>query len=223
MQRARGLLRWEAWTRSAGAGTSERFGALGCRGAGQRACGGDARGCRGGAACPISTGVRVAACPISMRGAGRLTAPSTRAARARTPASPSNSARTCPRRRGAVRARQDASARGHPLRPAPPPRTKWTRRVPHPVLIGHAAAHAPQVPATDRSGGRVRLRVLASAARPQAARTPRAPMARRAAPPRPRARTAARTTTRREASSASASSVPRAHLPRDAACPISAG
>jgi hypothetical protein len=22
---------------------------------------------------------------------------------------------------------------------APPPRTKWTRRVPHPVLIGHAA------------------------------------------------------------------------------------
>ena len=24
--------------------------------------------------------------------------------------------------------------------PPPPPRTKWTRRVPHPVLIGHAAA-----------------------------------------------------------------------------------
>jgi hypothetical protein len=23
---------------------------------------------------------------------------------------------------------------------APPPRTKWTRRVPHPVLIGHAAS-----------------------------------------------------------------------------------
>ena len=22
----------------------------------------------------------------------------------------------------------------------PPPRTKWTRRVPHPVLIGHAAS-----------------------------------------------------------------------------------
>jgi len=25
---------------------------------------------------------------------------------------------------------------------APPPRTKWTRRVPHPVLIGHAASLA---------------------------------------------------------------------------------
>ena len=24
--------------------------------------------------------------------------------------------------------------------PSPPPRTKWTRRVPHPVLIGHAAS-----------------------------------------------------------------------------------
>jgi len=25
----------------------------------------------------------------------------------------------------------------------PPPRTKWTRRVPHPVLIGHAASLSP--------------------------------------------------------------------------------
>jgi Ca2+-dependent lipid-binding protein len=25
----------------------------------------------------------------------------------------------------------------------PPPRTKWTRRVPHPVLIGHAASLTP--------------------------------------------------------------------------------
>ena len=24
--------------------------------------------------------------------------------------------------------------------PPPPPRTEWTRRVPHPVLIGHAAS-----------------------------------------------------------------------------------
>ena len=31
----------------------------------------------------------------------------------------------------------------------PPPRTKWTRRVPHPVLIGHAASITPQ-----RSGAR---------------------------------------------------------------------
>ena len=27
-----------------------------------------------------------------------------------------------------------------PPPPPPPPRTKWTRRVPHPVLIGHAAS-----------------------------------------------------------------------------------
>jgi hypothetical protein len=40
-----------------------------------------------------------------------------------------------------------ARLRGTPLRavgpvppPPPPPRTKWTRRVPHPVLIGHAAS-----------------------------------------------------------------------------------
>ena len=27
--------------------------------------------------------------------------------------------------------------------PPPPSRTKWTRRVPHPVLIGHAASLTP--------------------------------------------------------------------------------
>ena len=27
--------------------------------------------------------------------------------------------------------------------PPPAPRTKWTRRVPHPVLIGHAASLTP--------------------------------------------------------------------------------
>jgi len=32
----------------------------------------------------------------------------------------------------------------------PPPRTKWTRRVPHPVLIGHAASLTPYY--SDRSG-----------------------------------------------------------------------
>ena len=30
-------------------------------------------------------------------------------------------------------------ARGRGARPPPTPRTNWTRRVPHPVLIGHAA------------------------------------------------------------------------------------
>jgi hypothetical protein len=48
--------------------------------------------------------------------------------------------------------------------PPPPPRTKWTRRVPHPVLIGHAAppasprstraSHSPR--AALPSGGRER-------------------------------------------------------------------
>jgi len=31
---------------------------------------------------------------------------------------------------------EDEAVKGAP----PPPRTKWTRRVPHPVLIGHAAS-----------------------------------------------------------------------------------
>ena len=35
-------------------------------------------------------------------------------------------------------------ATGPPPPPPPPPsRTKWTRRVPHPVLIGHAASLTP--------------------------------------------------------------------------------
>jgi hypothetical protein len=42
----------------------------------------------------------------------------------------------------APRAPANTPARAHASRPArdtPPPRTKWTRRVPHPVLIGYAA------------------------------------------------------------------------------------
>jgi cysteine-rich repeat protein len=43
-----------------------------------------------------------------------------------------------------VRRRRDAGGRGGGTccapPPPPPPRTKWTRRVPHPVLIGHAAS-----------------------------------------------------------------------------------
>ena len=34
--------------------------------------------------------------------------------------------------------------------PPPPPRTKWSRRVPHPVLIGHAASLAPYKTDTRR-------------------------------------------------------------------------
>ena len=41
-----------------------------------------------------------------------------------------------------ARARRDRGA-GWGLCSAPPPRTKWTRRFPHPVLIGHAASLTP--------------------------------------------------------------------------------
>jgi hypothetical protein len=34
-------------------------------------------------------------------------------------------------------------AEGREVCPPPPPRTKWTRRVPHPVLIGHVASLTP--------------------------------------------------------------------------------
>ena len=34
----------------------------------------------------------------------------------------------------------------------PPPRTKWTRRVPHPVLIGHAASRLLGVKGRERGG-----------------------------------------------------------------------
>ena len=37
----------------------------------------------------------------------------------------------------------DAVSRGAAGPPPPPSRTKWTRRVPHPVLIGHAASLTP--------------------------------------------------------------------------------
>ena len=42
--------------------------------------------------------------------------------------------------------------------PPPPPRTKWTRRVPHPVLIGHAAC----VSTRARRRGRQSLEVVVS-------------------------------------------------------------
>ena len=82
-----------------------------------------------------------------------------------------------------------------PPPPPPPPRTKWTRRVPHPVLIGHAVClvfaprrwHAPQTrPRGCSAAGGHRPR---RPRRPPAARTAlrrSAAMARRraAAPPR---------------------------------------
>ena len=41
-----------------------------------------------------------------------------------------------------LRCRAGEPAAQHEACP-PPPRTKWTRRVPHPVLIGHAASLTP--------------------------------------------------------------------------------
>ena len=38
--------------------------------------------------------------------------------------------------------------------PPPPPRTKWTRRVPHPLLIGHEAIHRPSECKRSKFGGR---------------------------------------------------------------------
>ena len=48
------------------------------------------------------------------------------------------------RARAADPTRQEAELLlGSVVRPPPPPRTKWTRRVPHPVLIGHVASLSP--------------------------------------------------------------------------------
>jgi hypothetical protein len=47
---------------------------------------------------------------------------------------------------------------GPPQRPRPPPpRTKWTNRVPHPVLIGHAASLSQVAPARHLLPGKERL------------------------------------------------------------------
>jgi hypothetical protein len=41
---------------------------------------------------------------------------------------------------GGARARRELAAGEALLRASPSPRTKWTRRVPRPVLIGHVAS-----------------------------------------------------------------------------------
>jgi len=66
----------------------------------------------------------------------------------------SRGARTLPRTAGVLRAEACGAARSAAVRclstaagarrtPPHPPRTKWTRRVPHPVLSGHAASLTP--------------------------------------------------------------------------------
>jgi hypothetical protein len=57
--------------------------------------------------------------------------------RARAPSSGSRRARAWCSPTGAANTRASA---GCGRAGCPPPRTKWTRRVPHPVLIGHAAS-----------------------------------------------------------------------------------
>ena len=68
------------------------------------------------------------------------------------PVSPVMVKRILPHPRGAIAGRagggraRRAERAGRDARggiPPPPPCTKWTRRVPHPVLIGHAASLAP--------------------------------------------------------------------------------
>jgi len=57
------------------------------------------------------------------------------------------SPRRCASRKGGARLVVvhgiDAQLLRAPAAPRPPSRTKWTRRVPHPVLIGHAASLTP--------------------------------------------------------------------------------
>ena len=64
-----------------------------------------------------------------------------------------------PRTLPARHAAQPTRVRGsRPPPPPPPPRTEWTRRVPHPVLIGHAASPRPRRRAAGQQGGRNQLR-----------------------------------------------------------------
>ena len=72
-----------------------------------------------------------------------------------SPRSPSPPRRAAPTRARALAGRYDGSSWLDTVEcydarlgewcahPPPPPRTKWTRRVPHPVLIGHAASLTP--------------------------------------------------------------------------------
>ena len=77
--------------------------------------------------------------PGARRGAAR---PRRAAARPNRPRSGVRAARRSSGRRGRARAAAGELAAGVQIVPPPPPppfRTKWTRRVLHPVLIGHAA------------------------------------------------------------------------------------
>ena len=87
--------------------------------------------------------------------------------------------------RGSARrrvSRAHGGARRAGCRAAPPPsRTRWTRRVPHPVLIGHAAQAAAR-----RRGGLGHVRLVDACLSPTKKALPRPAQARRRAPQRAR-------------------------------------
>ena len=62
------------------------------------------------------------------------------------PAAQRARAAPCPRPRRAARHSATGPRHALPHSSPPPPCTKWTRRVPHPVLIGHASSLAPYLP-----------------------------------------------------------------------------
>ena len=69
------------------------------------------------------------------------------------PCSPARPAppRACTGRGGAERGGAGRARCGRVWTAPPPPRTKWTRRVPHPVLIGHAASLSQVRASVDRA------------------------------------------------------------------------
>ena len=64
------------------------------------------------------------------------------------------------RERELLSAAVPSPGRAAPPPPPSPPRSKWTRRVPHPVLIGHAASLTPYQSDTPRPSPRTDPRAL---------------------------------------------------------------
>ena len=90
-----------------------------------------------------------------------------RAARARASGPKEATRAPCPEYTAPPAPAAAIAAAREPPPPPPPPRTKWTRRVPHPVLIGHAASLTPPAAAAaatrDRAGPCVVAHLLLSA------------------------------------------------------------
>jgi hypothetical protein len=142
------------------------------------------------APCALSSGSTVKGSKRSEKGIEELRPKRAVSARAGGCLLLPSSARGMPESAHAPQPRRPAALQRAARRcPPPPPRTKWTRRVPHPVLIGHASSLPPE------SGPGVTLprdasgpAVAAAAARVRAGA--RAPA--RRAPPAPATRAASR-------------------------------